>query len=334
MIILKKVLVTGAGGSVGINVIKYLLSEGKYEITALDLRNKKSQKRLKRYRRRINLIYGDMNDSILMDALVKDHDYIIHLASFLPPIADIKHNISEMIDYRGTESIIKSMNMYNPNAYFIYASSTTIYGNVEKANKDTKPKLTPLDYYSKTKFKIEKLIEDKVKNYTIIRLPLVLTNPKNGAFMYNVKLNNQVEAITDNDAGYLFASAINHSRKLNRKVWNGTGGEMTTDTYRSILANVLKIYGLSFKYLLTLLFIDKNFYTHTYEDSDELESILEFRSDSLSSYYMRLKRQVKGRRIARLLAKPVAAYLTRKNRGRITNVLKKPFMIFKRKKNQ
>ena len=49
--ILKKVLVTGAGGSVGINVIKYLLSEGKYEITALDLRNKTSQKRLKKYYR-------------------------------------------------------------------------------------------------------------------------------------------------------------------------------------------------------------------------------------------------------------------------------------------
>ena len=30
---MKKVLVTGAGGSIGVNVIKYLLSEGKYEIT-------------------------------------------------------------------------------------------------------------------------------------------------------------------------------------------------------------------------------------------------------------------------------------------------------------
>ena len=137
---MKKVLVTGAGGSIGINVIKYLLSEGKYEITALDLRNKNSQKRLKRYRRRINLIYGDMNDAVLMDALVKDHDYIIHLAGLLPPISDIKHNISEMIDYKGTETIIKSLNMYNPDAYFIYASSTTIYGN----DKNTSCSVVPV----------------------------------------------------------------------------------------------------------------------------------------------------------------------------------------------
>jgi len=49
----KKVLVTGAAGIIGRKVIGYLLSEGKYEITALDLRNKSSQKVLKKYRRRI-----------------------------------------------------------------------------------------------------------------------------------------------------------------------------------------------------------------------------------------------------------------------------------------
>ena len=45
---MKKVLVTGAAGTIGNKVIKYLLSEGKYEITALDLRNKNSLKKLKK----------------------------------------------------------------------------------------------------------------------------------------------------------------------------------------------------------------------------------------------------------------------------------------------
>ena len=334
MIVLKKVLVTGAGGAVGIQVIKYLLSEGKYEITALDLRNKNSQKRLRRYRRRINLIYGDMNDSILVDALVKDHDYIIHLAGVMPPIADIKHNLSEMVDYKGTENLIKAINMFQPDAYFIYASSTTIYGDVKSANIGTKSKLTSLDYYSKTKLKIEKMIQDKVKNYIIMRIPLVLTNPKTGAFMYNVKLDSTVEAITDNDAGYMFVNALNHLDELNKKVWNATGGEMTTDTYRNLLVNVLRIYGISFKYILTMFFVDKNFYSHTYLDSQALEDILEFRSDSMSSYYMRLKRQVKGRKLAKLFAKPIVLFLKRKNRGRVVRILKTPFTIFHRGKKK
>ncbi len=311
---MKKVLVTGAGGAIGINVIKYLLSEGKYEITALDLRNKNSQKKLRKYRRRINLIYGDMNDSVLMDALVKDHDYIIHLAGIMPPIADIKKNISEAIDYKGVENIIKAINMYNPDVYFLYASSTTIYGEVKVANINTKTKLTSLDYYSNTKLKIEKLIKNKLKNYVIFRLPLILTNPKNDAFMYNVKLNTMVEAITDNDAAYMFVNALNNINKLNRKEWNATGGSETTDLYRNILANVLKIYGISIKFMLTMLFVDKNFYGHVYEDGDKLENILEFRSDSTSSFYMRLKRQVKGRKIAKILAKPFVLILSRKNK--------------------
>ena len=47
---MKKVLVTGAAGAIGLNVIKYLLMEGKYEITALDLNNKKTIKKLKKYK--------------------------------------------------------------------------------------------------------------------------------------------------------------------------------------------------------------------------------------------------------------------------------------------
>ena len=100
------------------------------------------------------------------------------------------------------------------------------------------------------------------------------------------------------------------------------------------LINVLKTYGLSFKYILTTLFVDKNFYGHTYPDSGSLEDILEFRSDSMSSYYMRLKRQVKGRKLAKIFAKPIVIFLNRKNRGRFTRILKKPFTIFHKRKEK
>jgi len=283
---MKKVLVTGAAGSIGLKVLKYLLSEGKYEITALDLRNKNNFKKLKKYRRRINIIYGDINDNILIDALVKDQDYIIHLAGVMPPIADIKKGLSDTIEYNGTKNIIKSINFHNPNCFLFYASSTTIYGPKETANVKSEPNLISIDYYSNTKLNTEKLIKDKLKNYSIIRLPFVLCSPKTASFMYNVKRNTIMEAITDNDAAYLFVSALNNTEKLNKKTFNAGGGDATTGIYKEILANVLSIYGISIKYLLTLLFLDKNFYCHIYEDSNKLNDILEYRSDSLSSYYM------------------------------------------------
>lgn len=311
---MKKVLVTGAAGVVGRKVISYLLSEGKYEITALDLRNKNSQKVLKKYRRRINIIYGDMLDNILIDALVKDQDYIIHLASVIPPLADIRKNLGDMVEYTGTENIIKAINFYNPKCFLLYASSTTVYGKCEVANVKSKILERPLDYYSNTKIKTEKLIKDKLKNYAIIRLPLVLSNPKNKKFMYNVKKSSVVEAITDNDAAYLFVKGLESTEKLNKKIFNAGGGDAMKDKYGNILAEILRIYGLSFRYLNTLLYVDKNYYTHYYEDSDILNDILEYRSESLLSFYMRLKREVHGRFIPRILAKPFILFLRSKEK--------------------
>ncbi len=306
---MEKVLVTGAAGAIGQKVIKYLLSEGKYEITAIDLRNKNNFKKLKRYRRRINIIYGDINDRVLVDALVKDQDYIIHLASVMPPLADIKKDLSYMVEYKGTENIIKAIDFYNPDCFLVYASSATIYGPVETASVKSEAKLTELDYYSNNKIKTEELITKKLKKYTIIRIPLVLCNPSSGSFMYNMKLDTYVEAITDNDAAYMLVRALSYQDKLNKKVFNAGGGDSLKDLYGNILMNVLNIYGLSFKYLLNL-FIDKNFYGQVYLDSDKLEEILDFRSDSLASYYMRLKRSVKKTRLgARILAKPVIGIL-------------------------
>jgi hypothetical protein len=131
--------------------------------------------------------------------------------------------------------------------------------------------------------------------------------------MYNIPRNKEVEAITDNDAAYLLVAALDKQKELNKKIWNATGGESCTAKTNEILSNILSIYGFSFKYLLNLLFIDKNFYTHTYTDSDKLNEILEFRSDSLASYYMRLKRTTRNRRIAKIFAKPFIAILRKKS---------------------
>jgi nucleoside-diphosphate-sugar epimerase len=87
---MKKILVTGAGGTVGLQVIRFLLSEGKYEITALELKNRHVYKRLKPFRKRINIVYGDINDETIVDALIKDHDVVIHLAGVLPPLANVR----------------------------------------------------------------------------------------------------------------------------------------------------------------------------------------------------------------------------------------------------
>lgn len=302
---MKKVLVTGAAGTIGINVIKYLLSEGKYEITAIDLRNSGNNKRLKRYKRRINIIYGDITDPTLMENVIKETNYVIHLAGVTLPIGNLNQKLTYELDFKGTESIVRNIDFYNPECHLLYASSASVYGLQDKdeVSTSTKPNLTSMDYYSSSKLEAEEIIKNKLNNYSIFRLPIVLTNPIKENFIYSYSPQAKLEVVTDTDAAYMFVKAIDKIDKLNKKTFNVGGGENCRTTGKKLNNELLKIYGVSRKYLDNKIFIDKNFYSYYFKDSDKLEEILEFRNDSISSYLMRAKRKVRNRKLQKFIAK-------------------------------
>ena len=163
---MKKVLVTGAGGTVGLQVIRFLLSEGKYEVTALELKNKHVYKRLKPFRKRINIVFGDVYDDTIVDALVKDHDIVIHLAGVLPSLANVREDLCRAVDYEGTKTIVDSIKDYNPDCFLLYASSTSVYGiqeDYENITLKSKNNIDDYDFYSKYKLESEKYIKDNLK---------------------------------------------------------------------------------------------------------------------------------------------------------------------------
>ncbi len=300
---MKKVLVTGAGGAIGVHVIKYLLSEGNYEITALDLKNKRVMNNLKRYRKRINIVYGDVCDRILMEALVKGHDTIIHLASSMPPLADMKKGLANIIDYNGTENISRAISYYNPKCHLFYASTTSLYKTKENCDVKSKIVLEEYDYFNLAKYNAEQIIKEKVKNYTIYRLPLVLTNLKKENFMYHVKKNTLVDVITKEDAAYAFVRGIKYQKELNHQTFNVVGSEPIL--YKDLLSKILSNYGLSFKYVFCRLFLEKNYYSSVVKDRDVLENIIHYRNDSLKEYFNRLRSWARKRNIPRFLARPL-----------------------------
>lgn len=302
---MKKVLVTGAGGSIGINVIKYLLIEGKYEITVLDIKNKRTQDNLKKYKNRVNIIYGEVNDNVLMEALVKDHDYIIHLAGIMPPLADFNFKVAELVDYNGTENIIKAINYYNDKCFLVYASTTNMYDSSLSANVKEKINVSDISNYSLNKFNTENLIRKKLKNYCILRLPLILNNFNNEPFMLNIKKNSIVEVSTNYDASYAFVKTLDYKDELNKKIFNVGMGSKGIIKYDEILKKILINYGISFKYILSRIFLEHNYKSPVLTDSDDLENIIHYRTDSLYNYFNRLKRRGKKRKIQKLLAKPL-----------------------------
>lgn len=310
---MKKILVTGAAGGLGKLVLKYLLSEGKYEITALDLKNKMSYKTLKKYHRRVNVIYGDVTDPILIDALVKEHDYIIHLASIKPSMSILKEKISTEIDYKGSENIIRAITFYNPKCFLIFPSTTNVYGKKNKpVSGNEKVSITNSNYYTKTKIDVEKLIKEKLANYVIYRVPTVLTRLDKEDFIYSTPLDDTCELITASDAAYALVKTIDFKKDVNKKVFNLGGGETCITTFRELIINILKIRGINFKYIWSLLFLEKDFYGYTFTDSEKLENILHYQSESIASYLMQMKRYSRDRKINKIFAKPFIYLLSKK----------------------
>lgn len=303
---MKKVLIFGAAGNIGLELIKYLLSEGKYEITAVDLKNRRSYKVLKKYRRRINIVYGDMNDRILIDNLVVNHDYVYLLAGVIPPLGDLKKSLLKEMEYNGIKNVLRGIKAYNPDSKVIYLSTTSLYGLQSKITVKTKPQYAEFDYYIKNKLDCEALIKKEVKNYVIYRIPVVLGNFINDYPIYNIKANTKFEVITNSDCAYGLVKTIDNYDKVNKHIYNMTGGSDCTLTLKEYHHLLLSLNGLTFRYLFTKFFVPKNFYSTMLDDSNELEDILHFRSETIESYRIKIKRSKHyyRRRVARLLALP------------------------------
>lgn len=320
---MKKILITGAAGTIGFSLIEQLVPLHMYEITALDIKSNKAIHRLKKYQKDINVIYGDITDESLVNALITGHDVVIHLCGILPPLADIKEKICYDIDLEGTQNIINAINDINPKCYLLYASSTTVYGNrtiYENIKSVDRIKEEDLGNYSLVKLKCESLIKKKLKNYVIFRLSAVLGDIKSDAPMYHIPLETRVEFISNCDAARAFIKAIEKKAKINQKIFNITGGDPWRTTFKSFLITVLKIYGISIRFLGSWFLLDKNFYSGFYADSNEAEKILNFRSDSLDNYYLKLKETNKIKRLfPRLMAKPFIMIIKKHRKSKEKN---------------
>jgi hypothetical protein len=299
---MEKVLITGAGGSLGLLVLKYLLNEKKYEISIIDLKTKENYKKLKKYHNKVNVIYGDITDQVLMDSLIKEHDVVIHLAGIMPPVSNLNSSFGTEIDYAGCENIIRSINFYNPNCCLIFPSTTTMYKKINKEVGVLSPvKYNSDDYYSEIKEKCENRIKEKLKNYIIFRLPFILGDLNYSKSIYLYKPNELIETITDRDVAFAISKSVSCRKKLNKCTKILSGGVGCRINTNELLYKILNTYGYSVNIIWNKLFNPYKYDGNIYKKDKKLNEILNYQNDSIDSYFMRLGRYTKNRKLARLI---------------------------------
>lgn len=296
----KRILITGASGTVGSSLLKQILKEhSDYKITLFDMDKPKIRRKLERYKGNINHIYGDIANSDDIVSACMYQDIVIHLAAIIPPLADKKTGLAHRVNVIGTQNLIEAVETYSPGAFFCYASSISVYGdrleNPEINVNDTL-KCSDGDYYAQTKIEAEALLRNSRLDWTIFRLTAIMgvNNHKISPIMFHVPLNTKIEIATPDDTARAFMQAINKKSLLIGKTFNLSGGKECRTTYRQLLKRSFTLFGLGKLNFPSNAFAKKNFHCGYYMDGDDLEEILHFRMDTLNTYFQKVKRSISG----------------------------------------
>ena len=173
----KKILLTGVTGTVGKEVLNQLLIKDCYDITVFSLNSSKNKNFFKAYIKEIHVIFGDLSIKDDVTKIDTEFDCIIHLAAIIPPSADDHPEKAYAVNVKGTENLIHTIEKNSPNAFFMYSSSVSVYGdrlnNPDiKVGDPLKPSIG--DQYGKTKIEAEILVKNSQLNWTIMRLCAIM----------------------------------------------------------------------------------------------------------------------------------------------------------------
>ena len=194
-------LITGITGFVGSHLAEYLLSIGE-EIYGIK-RSTSSLDNLKAIYPKINLLDADLLDSSSMLKALNDSrpDYVYHLAaqshipfSFLTPKTTIETNIL------GALNLLEAVRILNLNPIIHFASSSDVYGQVEKNEIPIKEAgaLKPVTPYAVSKSGQDLLAYSYFKSYgikVITTRALSQTGPRRGQFFAESAFAKQIAEI-------------------------------------------------------------------------------------------------------------------------------------------
>ncbi len=314
---MKKILLTGAAGSVGYETLRQLVAAG-YSVTALDVKSAHNKRKLRKYASKARIVYGDVRDPGLMESLVIGHDAVIHLAALIPPAADKNPDLTLSINFGGSKNIVAAIQKEAPQCFLIFSSSVSVYGDrTEDYWIKTSDPLRPSegDFYAETKIRTEKYLASSGINYTIFRFTAIMNRPQTDPLMFHMPLETKLEIASVQDTARALVHALDHPAKLKGHTYDLGGGESCRTTYCQFLIDMFKIYGLQIKYLRKVAFAKQNFHCGYFLDSDKLEEILHFRRDSLADYYRRVDHETSKlkRFFARIFSRPIIYFLTKKS---------------------
>ena len=317
----KKILLTGASGTVGKEIFTELLRRtSEYEISLFLRGSRKNKKLFNLYINKIRIVWGTLQNYEEVKRAVNEQDVIIHVAAALPDIAFKNPDFVVSTNVDGIQNVINAMETQTNHPKLIYTSSVAVYGD-----RREKPiiKLSDLiddntkDLYTSTKIKAERLIKESKLEYSIFRVSYVVAKDviKFRPIMFFIALDTSVEAIHAKDVGLALVNAIDSN-----ETWNNTfnlgGGKQCQILYRDNINDIFEIMGFGRGFLPDEAFSKHHSHCGFFEDQEMnyIQNILRFQNFTLEDFYKEVKKWIGTKRYLIPLVKPILRwYILRKS---------------------
>ena len=310
------IAVTGASGAMGGEVVSHLLDSEKNYFLKLFIYDKDRREKLffkkllRKGKKRIQLIKGDIARYEDAVRLVDNADYVVHCGAVIPPKADHNPANTFATDFTGTRNIVDAIasSKNSDSIKLIHISTVAVYGNRDYhhpwARMGDPVMSSAYDYYSAAKIKGERyVLESSLKNWVVLRQTAVyhkyfLSNNMNDGLMFHTCWNAPFEWITDKDSGLMIKNLIDFD--IDGKLdgfwlndYNIGGGESCRETGYETFNRGFGLMGASAeKFFLPNWNISRNFHGVWYTDSHILDSYLHYRTESSNDFWKRMEKQL------------------------------------------
>lgn len=249
---MKKILITGGAGYIGSMLAPMLLAKG-HKVTIYDSFMYGAIPLLGfSMNPNLEIIKGDVRDAAALAKVVKDHDWILHLAAIVGyPACAADPQLATTTNVDGTRNVLEAM---GKGQRLAFASTGSTYGKVEGVATEETP-IAPLTLYGKSKRDAEMMIRDSNKDHVILRFATVFgSSPRMridllaNDFVYQALHNRQIVLfegyfrrtfLHSTDAAAVYPFTMENFDHMNGKVFN-VGDESMNYTKREVALEIRK----------------------------------------------------------------------------------------------
>lgn len=248
----------------------------------------------------------DITDPAAVTRAVAGVDAVLHLAAMIPPEADERPDRARAVNVDGTANVIAACRARPEPPRLLFTSTFDVHGRTLHRDPPRRvdDPLVATDPYTAHKIEGERLVRDSGLTWTIFRLtdvPVLGARPPH-PIMFEIGLDNRIEALHADDAGLAIATALETPEVWGRVLFLG-GGVTCQVTYREYLTRLLAAMGID--PLPDGAFSDAEYVTD-WVDSTESEALLRYQRHTFDDIAGAVAAGLGWRRWLASMAKPLA----------------------------